>query len=104
MEYKVVLTSQAKIHFRQVIDYLMNELESAQAATSVADDFIQTKQRLAQVAGSLKLCDNEILRAKGYRTIRFSKHRYLMVYKVEADTAYVVGIYHDLQDYEKTLS
>ncbi len=74
-----------------------------QAAISVADDFDETIARLSHVAGSLKLCDDSVLRAKGYRTIRFRKHKYLMVYTVDGDRAYVEGIYHDLQDYEGIL-
>lgn len=38
MEYKVVLTSQAKAQFREIIHYLLYELESQQAATNVAND------------------------------------------------------------------
>ena len=73
MEYKVVLTSVAKIQFRHIIDYLLYEL------------------------------DDKILRAKGYRTIHFKKHQYIMVYTIDGNVVYVEGIYHDLQDYENTL-
>lgn len=73
MEYKVVLTSAAKIQFRNIINYLLYELESQQAATDVINDFEDTIFRLSHVAGSLKLCDDKILRAKGYRTIHFKK-------------------------------
>ena len=100
MEYKVVLTSSAKIQFRNILNYLLYELESQQAATNVVNDFDDTVSR---VAGSLKLCDDRILRAKGYRTIHFKRHQYLMVYTIDQNTAYIEGIYHDLQDYENTL-
>lgn len=39
MEYKVVLTSVAKIQFRHIIDYLLYELEKQQAAVNVINDF-----------------------------------------------------------------
>lgn len=103
MEYKVVLTSQAKAHFREIIHYLHYELESRQAATNVTNDFEETIGRLSMIAGSLKLCDDEVLKTKGYRTIHFKRHKYLMIYSVNNDTAYVEGIYHDLQDYENAL-
>lgn len=103
MEYKVVLTSEAKTQFRKIIYYLLHELESPQAATNVADDFDETVDRLSSVAGSLKICDDEVLRAKEYRTIHFRRHKYLMIYSIHGDTAYVEGIYHDLQDYENVL-
>ena len=64
---------------------------------------ISTVTRLSHVAGGLKLCDDKILRAKGYRTIHFKKHQYIMVYTIDGNVVYVEGIYHDLQDYENTL-
>lgn len=103
MEYEVVLTTQAKTQFREIINYLLYELESQQAAINVANDFEATIVRLSSMAGSFRLCENEVLRAKGYRVIHFRKHKYLMVYSLQRDTAYVIGIYHDLQDYENAL-
>lgn len=103
MEYKVALTSRAKTQFRKIIDYLLYELENQQAAINVADDFDNTIARLSHIAGSLKLCDDKRLRSKGYRTIHFKSHQYLMVYTIEEGVAYVEGIYHDLQDYENAL-
>ncbi len=103
MVYEVILSSQAKTHFRKIIDYLLYELENRQAAISVADDFDDTVARLSHMAGSLKLCDDRVLQAKGYRTIHFRRHRYLMVYTVDGDRANVEGIYHELQDYEGIL-
>lgn len=100
MEYKVVLTAKAELHFRNIIYYLLHELESQQAAASVMDDFEETVDRLSYIAGSLKLCDDEQLRSKGYRTIHFRRHKYLMVYSIDDDAVYVEGIYHDMQDYE----
>lgn len=103
MEYKVVLTSMAEMQFRDIIDYLLYELENQQAAINVVNDFDDTIVRLSHTADSLKLCDDKVLRAEGYRTIHFKKHRYLMVYTLDEDTAYIEGIYHDLQDYENAL-
>lgn len=103
MEYNVVLTVQAQTQFKQILRYLLDELESQQAATNVVNDFDETIIQLSRVAGSLKLCDDEILHAKGYRTIHFRRHKYLMVYRIDGDKVYVDGIYHDSQDYEHIL-
>ncbi len=103
MEYDVVLSARAQAQFREIINYLVYGLQNQQAATSVADDFDDKIARLSHVAGSLKLCDDSVLRAKGYRTIHFRKHKYLMVYTINGSRAYVEGIYHDLQDYEDIL-
>lgn len=103
MEYKVVLTSAAEVQFRNILNYLLYEFKSQQAAANVVNDFDDTVSRLSHVAGSMKLCDDRILREKGYRTIHFKRHQYLMVYTMDQNTAYIEGIYHDLQDYENIL-
>lgn len=103
MVYKVVLTSQAKSQFREIVNYLYHKLKNPQAAANIMDDFDDTIARLSHVANSLKLCDDRILQAKGYRIIHFKKHRYLMVYTIDERTAYIEGVYHDLQDYENAL-
>ncbi len=103
MEFEVVLTSQAQLDFRNITNYLLYEIKSEQAATSVADDMENTIERLSRMADALKLCENPRLRSLGYRTIRFKRHSYFMLYRIEDEKVYVDGIYHDLQDYESIL-
>lgn len=103
MEYEVVLTTQAKVNFRQIINYLLYELKSEQAATNVANDMENTINRLAHIAGSLKLCEDYKLRNLGYRMIHFKRHKYFMLYRIEGNRVYVDSIYHDLQDYEQSV-
>lgn len=87
MEYKIVLDPDVKIQFMNIHNYLLYELERQQAAINVINDSDDTVSRLSHVAGSLKLCDDRILRAKGYRTIHFKRHQYLMVYTIDQSTA-----------------
>lgn len=100
MEYEVILSAEAQEHFRRIIHYLIYELQSNQAASGVTDDMEETILRLSDVAGSLKLCEHPRLRALGYRTIHFRRHKYFMLYKIAGREAHVLGIFHDLQDYE----
>lgn len=100
MDYEVILTDSAKAQLDHAIDYILSEFKSEQAALSVMEDADDTKNRLAHVAGNLKLCDDPGLRALGYRTIHFKHHKYFMLYRIENGKAYVDAIYHDMQDYE----
>ncbi len=100
MVYEVIFSAEAQEHSRKILHYLIYELQSDQAASSVADDMEETTARLSTVAGSLKLCDHPRLRALGYRTIHFRRHKYFMLYKIAGSEAHVLGIFHDLQDYE----
>ena len=71
MEYKVFLTSQAQLDFRNITHYLLYELKSEQATISVTDDMEETIERLSYMTSGLKLCDDPRLRDLGYRTIHF---------------------------------
>ena len=58
MGYKVVVTSDAENDLDQFIQYLLFKKKNFQAAQNVLNDFEATKKSLAQVAESLKLCEN----------------------------------------------
>jgi|GEM_PF-47460 hypothetical protein len=98
MDYKIVLMHNAENDLDSFISYLLFEKRSKQAAGNLLNDFEATKVSLSNVAGSLKLCDNPMLRELGYRRINFLYHRYFMLYRIEKDTVYVDNIFHELQD------
>lgn len=102
-DFRVILTSQAERQAQKILDYIVYELENMQAAINVEQDMKDTVIRLSCTAGNLKLCDDINLRTLGYRTIHFRRHSYFMLYKIVDRCAYVIGIYHDLQDYENIL-
>ncbi|WP_288616741.1 type II toxin-antitoxin system RelE/ParE family toxin [uncultured Eubacterium sp.] len=100
MGYKVVVTSDAENDLDQFIQYLLFKKKNFQAAQNVLNDFEATKKSLAQVAKSLKLCENPRLQMLGYRRINFLSHRYFMLYRIEKGVVFVDNIFHELQDYE----
>ena len=48
MGFEVVLTSQAQLDFRDIINYLLYKLKSVQAADSVVSDMENTIERLSR--------------------------------------------------------
>ena len=75
-----------------------------QAAKSVWEDAVGTTERLESLAGSLRYCANPKLRKLGYKPIFFQHHDYVMLFRIEGNTAFVDAIFHQLQDYEKNFS
>lgn len=102
-DFEVVLTDKAEVQIRKILDYVFYELENAQAAYSVEQDMRETIEILSHTAGNLKLCDDPELRALGYRRIHLKRHKYFLLYKLVDVRVYVIGVYHDLQDYENAL-
>ena len=100
--YDVIISPKALSQLESYIEYIQYTLLNEQAAKAVWDDAMDTRDELAEVGGSLKLCDNKKLQNLGYHRINFLHHRYLMLYRLDGTTVYVEAIYHQLQDYENT--
>ena len=98
--YNVIISPKALEQLENYIDYLQYTLLNEQAARSLWQDAKETRERLSIIAGSLKYCTHPSLKRDKYRSINFTQHSYLMLYRVEEATVYVDAIYHQLQDYE----
>ena len=98
--FNVIISPKALSQLNSYIDYLQYTLLNEQAAFDVWQDALDTRSRLSQIAKSLKLCQHPLLKENGYRVIYFTRHRYLMLYRIECTTVYVEAIYHQLQNYE----
>lgn len=104
MGYEVYITTIAKHQLDRHIAYILSKYKNLQAAREVISDANSTKKRLSMVAGSLPLCEDEVLARHGYRRIFFKKHALFMIYNIEDNIVYVQGIYHRLQDYESVFA
>ena len=102
--YNVIISPKAYSQLEDYLAYIQYTLLNSQAAKSVWLDAKETADELTRAAGSLKLCDNPKLKEFGYRAISFKRHNYVMLYRVEGNTAYVEAIFHQRQDYENTFS
>lgn len=102
--YNVIISPKALSQLNSYIDYIQYTLLNDQAAHSIWQDALETRDRLSIVAENLKYCAHSQLKAHGYRAIHFKRHRYIMFYRVEGKNAYVDAIYHQLQDYENTFA
>ena len=100
MAYKIFMTIDAAEELEKIIQYLIEKKRNPQAATSLLNDFENTKKKLEDVAGSLQLCRNKKLQDLGYRRINFERHRYFMLYRIEGERIIVDNIFHELQDFE----
>lgn len=100
MNYKVILSNFAKEQLDNILFYIYMTLGNEPAAKSVLQDAEKTIQKLAQVGGSLKLCEEPALAQYGYRKIHFASHRYIMLYTVNKKEIHIDRIYHELEDYQ----
>ena len=100
MAYKVIIMPTAKRRLDMYVYYTIETLRNKQAAKAILADAKATAKRLSMVADSLKICDDPVLARHGYRKIKFEKHQFLMIYRIQDGTVIVDGMFHELQDYE----
>ena len=98
--YRVIVSLEAKHQMRDYILYIRKQFRNEQAVRNLREDYKSTLDSLKTSAGSLPLSSRKKLADRGLRTIHFRNHRFTMLYRIEDQTAEVVYIYHDLQDYD----
>ena len=103
MDYEVFVTDDAEQDLDEFLWYLLTEKKSEQSAKNLLNDYQETLNELALVAGSLTPCKNDKLASLGYHRINFLHHNYFMLYRIEGHIAIVDNVFHGLQDYEKHL-
>ena len=104
MLYSIEISELAEKQYGEILSYIANQLKNSQAVKNVIDDFDSTVNRLEKMAEKFGLCKSERLKALGLHKIRFEKHRYLFVYRIEGQQEVVIeGMYHELQDYENAI-
>ena len=102
--FETIISPKALSQLDSYVDYILNTLLNPDAAMDLWRDAEQTRALLSECAGSLKLCAHPSLNVLGYHPMFFTKHRYVMLYRIVDHTAYIDGIYHLLQDYENTFA
>ncbi len=103
MQFNVEFSELAERQYDEILSYIANELKNHQALKNVIDDFDETIAKLEQMADSHGYCNSDRLKEMGLHKIRFAKHRYLFVYRVNKSQVIIEGMYHEMQDYENSI-
>lgn len=102
MAYKVIILPPAKRNLERYIRFTAVTLYNREAAVSIRDDALLTKEKLSRIADILPLCADPTLAKLRYRKIPFQKHEFFMIYRIDGKKVIVESMYHQLQDYEST--
>ena len=89
----------------QLLAYLLNPLKSDQAAKHLLSGIEEIYDRLEEDPWKFPVCIDYVLRKKEYRKAKIPGMAYLMIYRVNEDirTVYVMGIFHELENYGSKL-
>lgn len=103
MQFNVELSELAEKQYDEILSYIVNELKNPQALKNVMDDFDDTIAKLEKMADSFGYCNSNRLKKMGLHKIKFARHRYLFVYRVNKSQVIIEGMYHEMQDYENAI-
>lgn len=102
-KYHVTSTRDADNDVLRHYLYIRNVLMNPQAADAYLIDFDETLEVLSRSAGSLRIGEHPVMRARRLRRINFMRHEYFMVYRVEDEEAQIIAVGHFDEDIQNVI-
>ena len=103
MAYKINVTEHANELFNNLVYHLIYCLRNEQAAEHLLDSIDTIYDRLEVNPFQFAECRDAYLAKRGYREAVVSQMNYIIVFDVKADVVNVVGIFHQLENYQSKL-
>ena len=99
MAYNLIVTERADELVDLSVGYLVNRLKNPKAAVHLMDGISEVYSRLADNPYQFPESKDEFLAARDYRVALIADMDYKMVFRVDEKVVYIVGLFHDLEDY-----
>lgn len=103
MHYKVIITERAEELLDKLVNYLLLNIKSRQAAVHLLDSIQKLYGCLEDNPFQFPISKDIYLSNKGYREAVLVDMKYLVIYKVEEDIVYILGVFHELEQYQNKL-
>ena len=103
MAYKLVVTEHADELLDNSLHYLLYQLKNEQAAKHLLDEIDNIYNRLEENPLQFPISRDTYLANKGYREAVIGQMNYTIVFNIKADIVNIVGIFHQLENYQKKL-
>ena len=99
MAYKVEVAQSANSALWDAVDYIVNTYGEHKSAKSLVDKFDSFIDNVSDFPKCYPICaDKNLAEAKTRKALI---NNYVALYKIENDTVYVTGFFHQRQDYAK---
>ena len=99
MAYNLIITDRADELIDERVGYLIKKFKNPQAATHLLDGISEIYDRMEDNPYQFPDSKDPYLFRRGYKEAYVSDMGYKMVFRIEGDDVYVVGMFHDLEDY-----
>lgn len=103
MAYKLIVTEHADDLLDHILYYLVDQFKNKQAAKHLLDELNKVYDRLEENPLQFPLSRDTYLAHKGYHEAVIGQMNYTVVFRIKADMVNIVGIFHQLENYQKKL-
>ncbi len=99
MGYNLIITENADEQIDAAIHYLLNKFEDSEAASRLLDGISAALNRLEANPYQFPKSSDVYLESKDYHEALIRETNYKIVFRIDAETVYIVGFFHDLEDH-----
>lgn len=103
MAYRLVITEHADELLDKLVSYLLFRLKNEQATKHLLDGIDHVYDRLESNPEQFPLSRDTFLAKKGYHEAVVPQMDYVIVFDIKSDTVNVVGIFHQLENYQSKI-
>ena len=103
MDYKLIITERADELLDNLMQHLIYRLKNEQAARHLLDGIENVYERLEENPLQFPFSRDTYLANKGYREALVPQMDYIVVFSIKADIVSVVGIFHQLENYQRKM-
>ena len=99
MAYNLIISDRADELIDERVYYLINKFKNTQAAIHLLDGIAEIYDRLEENPHQFPDSRDELLLKKSYKEALVSDMKYKILFRIEDNNVYVVGLFHVLEDY-----
>lgn len=99
MIYNLIISEHADELIENIIRYMIRKLKNPSAALHFINSLDTVYDRLENNPYLFKESEDPILYKRGYREAHLADMDYRVIFRVDLQDVYIVGVFHDLEDY-----
>jgi plasmid stabilization system protein ParE len=103
MAYNLSITEYSDEQLDNILYYLIYQFKNEQAAKHLLDEIERIYDRLEENPLQFPVCRDRYLAKRGYREAVTGQMDYVIVFSVKTDVVNIVGIFHQMENYQKKL-
>lgn len=103
MVYNLCVTEYADEMLDNILYHLIYQFKNKQAAKHLLDEIEHIYDRLEENPLQFPICKDTYLAKRGYREAVTRQMDYVIVFSINLDVVNIVGIFHQLENYQKKL-